>query len=210
MIDGTPDEQPLPRKVRPESKWLLLTTGQQQSLRDMEIRGIARNKQLLYFAECMRQNKSDETWSQSGIAAFWQAERENEKAVEAAIRRTRAIAAEMTGADKESGTTLAAATQKKLVTIWCLIADAIVNPTTPEGIELLARATAETNAMRNTDLREEESKGRMEIKKAEIALAGRRVAVLEKKLESVRKIAGNDKLSPEQKQQKMKEIFGMQ
>jgi hypothetical protein len=172
-MDETPQPaQPLPRKVRGDSKWNLLTPGQQQALRDMESRNIPRSKQLLYFRE-----KTGETWTASGIGDFWQSEREHEKAVLDGIARTRAVAKEILDEDRKTGVGLEEATAKKLLSIWTLIADARANLTTPEGIGLLVMATDAIAAL---------SKG--PLKKAE--LAERKESRQQRERDSVRKFMG--------------------
>lgn len=137
------DDQPLPeKKLRRDSKWRLLAPGQQQALRDMEAQDIPRSKQLHYFAECMTANgHKGEAWSQRGLSDFWQSVREQEQAQLAAIRRSRAVAADIIAEDKKTGVSLETATGKRLLAIWNMLADAQHDLTSEEGVANLVLAT---------------------------------------------------------------------
>jgi len=58
------------RKIRSDSRWHLLTVEQQQTLREMETNGIAREKQLQYFKKV-----TGKPWRAASLCRIWQEER---------------------------------------------------------------------------------------------------------------------------------------
>ena len=83
--------------------------------------------------------------------------------------------------EKQSGITSSEAGLKIFAAATAKLATGALNIHTPEGRQLMQEAGEQLIDIRNTELRDQEGKGRYKLKERELKIAERRVAALETK-----------------------------
>lgn len=121
------------------------------------------------------------------------------------VERERVLAA-IRAAAESSGVTLTQAALEQSVIAVGDILDASSDPNTDEGRKLLLSGLSALTGVRNSEI----AADRVRASREALALAERRIKLLEAKQSEAGKVVADQRLTPEQRERKLKEIFGIQ
>lgn len=198
-------------EVRDDSKWKLLTALQRARLLEMLFLNANIEQLQEYHDQCVEKNaevivdedtsKSDKEfiascldewsakvkerrehcWSVRGVSEFRDMARETRTRLRDNAAMVAALANELVAVEKQSGITSSEAGLKIFAAATAKLATGALNIHTPEGRQLMQEAGEQLIDIRNTELRDQEGKGRYKLKERELKIAERRVAALETK-----------------------------
>jgi hypothetical protein len=121
------------------------------------------------------------------------------------LKRNAALAVLRQEAEK-SGITLTGAALDQIALALSDTLDAAAAPDSPEGRKLLLGAATALTGIRNSEI----GADRVRASREALALAERRVQLLEQKQAEAGKVVADTKLSPAERERKLKDIFGIQ
>lgn len=221
--------------VRGDSKWLLLTEPQRARFIERIFDGATLDELLAAHDKSVEINASAETkkgsseitlaekcdtelklqkaegrahvWSTRGVSEFSKLVRDARTRVVSNAHMVAALANQLTEIERKTNVTITEGALKLRAAAMSKIATGIANQHTAEGQALLSEGTEQLIAIRNTELRAEEGKGRVALKKEELKMAERKLQLLEKKVAEAQAVVESKKLSPDEQRARLREIL---
>jgi hypothetical protein len=187
------------RKTRSDAKVNELESKLTPELRD-ELRRISLNgslQDLRNFAESVGVSMSLASASRNALKLRASADR--------IMKRNEAMDLVRKEAEKAGITLTQAALEQGAIAIGDIL-DAGSDPTSEEGQKLLLNGLGTLTGIRNTEI----AADRVKTARGALALAERKVAMLEAKMAAAREIVEAPKMSAQERDRKLKEIFGIQ